>query len=58
VHCLVTGGGVSADGHSWCPERANYLAPTAALANLVRGKLRAALARRRPDLIIPEAVWC
>src|SRR5262245_30022227 len=28
-----------------------------ALANLVRGKLRAALAKQRPDLLIPEAVW-
>jgi hypothetical protein len=57
VHCLVTGGGVSADGASWCPARPDYLAPTGALANLVRGKLRAALAKQRPDLLIPEAVW-
>jgi hypothetical protein len=33
------------------------LVPTKALANLVRGKLRAALAKRRPDLVIPEAAW-
>jgi hypothetical protein len=31
--------------------------PTKALAKLVRGKLRAALAKRRPDLVIPEAAW-
>ena len=57
VHCLVTGGGVSADGQSWCPARPDYLVPTKALAELVRGKLRAALAKRRPDLVLPEAAW-
>ena len=31
--------------------------PTAALAKLVRGKLMAALATRRPDLVLPKAVW-
>jgi Putative transposase/Transposase zinc-binding domain len=57
VHCLVTGGGVSADGQSWCRARRGYLLPTKALAELVRGKLRATLAKRRPDLDIPKAVW-
>ena len=57
VHCLVTGGGVSANGQSWCPARPDYLVPTKALAELVRGKLKAALAKRRPDLALPEAAW-
>ena len=57
VHCLVTGGGVSEDGQSWCPARSDYLVPTKALAMLVRGKLRAALAKRRPDLVVPDIVW-
>jgi len=57
VHCLVTGGGVSDDGRSWHPARPDYLAPTKALAELVRAKLRAALAKRRPDLVVPHAVW-
>ena len=57
VHCLVTGGGVSADGKSWCQARPDYLVPTRALAKLVRGKLKAALAKRRPDLVLPEAAW-
>jgi len=57
VHCLVTGGGVSADGRFWRPARRNFLVPVKALAKLVRGKLRAALARKRPDLTIPENVW-
>jgi hypothetical protein len=57
VHCLVTGGGVSADGESWCASRRDYLVPTKALAVLVRGKMRAALRKRRPDLIVPDAAW-
>ena len=57
VHCLVTGGGVSEDGLSWCPARTDYLVPTRALAHLVRAKLMAALAKRRPDLVFPKAVW-
>jgi hypothetical protein len=57
VHCLVTGGGVSTDGKSWCPARRDYLVPTKALARLVCGKLRAALAKRRPDLVVPAAAW-
>ena len=57
VHCLVTGGGVSADGHSWCPARQDYLVPTKALAVLVRAKMMAQLKKRRPDLVLPEAAW-
>jgi len=51
VHCLVTGGGVSDHGSN------GYLVPLQALAKLVRGKLRAALAKRRPDLTVPNAAW-
>ena len=57
VHCLVTGGGVSDDGRHWHPARNGYLVPVQALAKLVRGKLRAALAKRRPDLVVPKAAW-
>jgi Putative transposase/Transposase zinc-binding domain len=57
VHCLVTGGGVSADSRSWCPARKGFLFPPKALAKLVRGKLRAMLGRRRPDLVLPQAAW-
>src|SRR5436190_10445772 len=57
VHCLVTGGGVSDDGRQWHPARNGFLVPFAALAKLVCGKLRAALSKRRPDLIFPEAAW-
>lgn len=57
VHCLVTGGGVSADRRSWCPARKGFLFPPKALAKLVRGKLRAMLGRRRPDLVLPRTAW-
>ena len=57
VHCLVTGGGVSDDGRRWRPARRAFLVPVKALAKLVRGKLRAAFQKRRPDLILPEAAW-
>src|SRR6516162_6797316 len=57
VHCLVTGGGVSDDGLDWHPACDNFLVPTRPLAVLVRAKMRAALAKRRPDLVLPKAVW-
>jgi hypothetical protein len=57
VHCLVTGGGVSDDGRDWHPARDNFLVPTRPLAVLVRAKMRAALAKRRPDLVLPKAAW-
>jgi hypothetical protein len=57
VHCLVTGGGISDDGRYWLPSPNGFLVPDAALAELVRGKLKAALARRRPDLVLPAVTW-
>jgi hypothetical protein len=57
VHCLVTGGGVSDDGRDWHPARDNFLIPTRPLAVLVRAKMRADLAKRRPDLVLPKAAW-
>jgi hypothetical protein len=57
VHCLVTGGGISDDGRDWHPARDNFLIPTRPLAVLVRAKMRADLAKRRPDLVLPKAAW-
>ena len=57
VHCLVTGGGVSADGSSWHPARRAFLFPTSALAKLVRGKLKAMLGGRRPGIVLPQSAW-
>lgn len=57
VHCLVSGGGLSADGSTWHPARRSFLLPIKALARKVRGKVRALLRRRCPDLVVPDAVW-
>jgi hypothetical protein len=57
VHCLVSGGGISDDGTTWHPARRNFLLPIKALARKVRGKVRALLQQRCPDLIVPDAVW-
>ena len=57
VHCLVSGGGISADGSTWHPARRSFLLPIKALARKVRGKVRALLRRRCPDLVVPDAVW-
>jgi len=57
VHCLVSGGGISDDATTWHPARPNFLVPIKALAKLVRGKFRAMLRCKRPDLDIPDAAW-
>ena len=46
VHCIVTGGGLSADGMRWISAdkgRGRYLVPVQVMAPLFRGKLLAAL---------------
>ena len=53
----MTGGGISDDGRNWYPARKAFLVPVRALAKLLRGKLRAAFEKRRPDLVRPEAAW-
>jgi hypothetical protein len=57
VHCLVSGGGISEDGTTWYPARRKFLVPIKALVKLVRGKFRALLQRKYPDLLIPDPVW-
>ena len=57
AHCLVSGGGISEDGTTWHPARRKFLVPVKALAKLVRGKFRALLKRKCPDLVIPDKVW-
>ena len=57
VHCLVSGGGLSEDARSWHPARRKFLLPIKALAKLVRGKFRALLRQKRPDLAIADAAW-
>jgi hypothetical protein len=48
---------VSPDGRSWSSARRGFLVPSKALAKLVRGKLKALLGQRRPDLVLPPSVW-
>ena len=48
---------MSDDGCDWHPARSNFLVPPPPLAVLVRAKMRAALAKRRPDLVLPKAAW-
>lgn len=57
AHCLVTGGGISEDAATWHPARRKFLVPAKALARLVRGKFRALLQQRCPDLAVPHTVW-
>ena len=57
VPCLITAGGVSTDSSSWFPARNGFLFPLKALAKLTRGKLRAMLRRRRPDLVLLWNAW-
>jgi len=57
LHCVVTGGGLSKDGHAWVPAHRRYLFPVKVLSRLFRGKLLAALgaAHRRGELYGPAA---
>jgi len=43
LHCVVTGGGLAADGSRWLATRPNYLLPVKALAKLFQGKFLAGL---------------
>jgi hypothetical protein len=52
VHCIVTAGGLAADGRRWIPAHQRHLFPVRVLAVLFRGKVLAALKRatRRGDI--------
>jgi hypothetical protein len=56
VHCIVTAGGLAADGRRWIPARQRCLFPVRVLATLFRGKVLAALrhALRRGALSVDE----
>jgi hypothetical protein len=45
VHCLVTGGGLAADGTRWIAARRRHLLPVRVLSRLFRGQFLAALTR-------------
>jgi hypothetical protein len=47
VHCVVTGGGLSADGQRWVSSRPGFLFPVRALSQVFRGTFLAGLRRLR-----------
>jgi hypothetical protein len=47
VHCIVTGGGLSADGRQWRPSHPRFLFAVEALSQVFRGKYLAGLRRLR-----------
>jgi hypothetical protein len=55
VHCLVPGGGRSANGQ-WRPARKNYLVPVRALSPIFRGIFLDSLAKALPGVAIPGSV--
>ena len=56
VHFLVTGGGLSTDGH-WLAARKRYLVPVAALSLLFRAKFMDLARKACPDETFPESAW-
>lgn len=61
LHCIVTGGGLSADGQQWVSSRGDFFLPVAVLSRLFRGKMVAYLkqAYRAGALVFPGmiAAW-
>jgi len=57
VHCIVTGGGLAADGNRWVTAASEFLFPVHVLAALFRGKVLDGLARARREgrlVLAPE----
>jgi len=57
VHFLVPGGGLSADGQQWVRSRQGFLVHVKPLAELFRGKFRAALQKTEVYNQVPSSVW-
>ena len=57
VHYVVPGGGLSADGSSWLPSRADFLVPVQALSIVFRAKFRDLLEREGLLNLADPAVW-
>ena len=55
VHCLVTGGGLSSDGH-WLDARKRYLLPVKALSVLFRAKFMDLARKVLPEENFPESI--
>jgi len=56
VHCLVTGGGIDANG-CWTDARKKYLVPVQALSALFRAKFMALSRKALPEERFPESLW-
>jgi hypothetical protein len=56
VHCLVTGGGLTADG-TWRPARKGFLVPVAALSKIFRARFMAMARKALPAQNFPDSIW-
>lgn len=45
IHAIVTGGGLSLDGPTWCPVRGRFLFPVRAMGTVFRAKMMAELSK-------------
>jgi len=59
VHLLVTGGGVSDDGQSWCEPPGRFLLPVKALSKLIAARFRDGLKKAKPEVFanLPRKTW-
>jgi len=59
VHLLVTGGGVSDNGQSWCQPPGQFLVPVKALSKLIAARFRDTLKKAKPDAFdsLPRKTW-
>ena len=58
LHCIVTGGGLSEEGHRWIEGREDFFLPIKVLSRLFRGKMLAYLkkAYQADELIFPGTI--
>ena len=57
AHCLIPGGGVSADKKQWLDARKNYLVPVKALSKIFRGMFTEMVRKQLPDIELPASIW-
>jgi hypothetical protein len=59
AHLLVTGGGVTDDGQSWCEPPGQFLVPVKALSKLIATRFRDALQKAKPEVFarVPRKTW-
>jgi hypothetical protein len=59
THLLVTGGGVTDDGQSWCEPPGQFLVPVKALSKLIASRFRLTLHKAKPEVFarVPRKTW-